>query len=111
MGAADMRRAVAAAIFEAEHGEPFSEATGVAEADYLDLADAAIRAMDRTDALRLLRDIVPLLEGSLDTLEYMAKLEEHREAGSPMRKVTHKLRFEAARKMVERGYAILGWDQ
>jgi len=104
----DMRRAVAAAIFEHEYGELFGEDTGVAEVHALGLADAAIRAMDRTDAMELLREIVPLLDGALDELGEAARKEARREAGKPMRKVTCMKRYHAAQAFVDRGYRILG---
>lgn len=104
----DMRRAVAAAIFEYEQGEPFGEATGVAETHSLQLADEAIRAMDRTDAMELLREIVPLLDGALDVLGEEARKEARREAGKPMRKVTCMKRYQAAQALVDRGWKILG---
>lgn len=108
---ADMRRKVAAAIFEQDQDESFSEATRVAEAHALELADAAIRAMDRTDVMEFLRSAVALLDGALDSLGEAARLEARRERGKPMRSITHMHRYEAAQKMVDRGWKILGVEE
>lgn len=104
----EMRVAVARAIYETECSGPFDEAPSIDRTLAMDVADAAIRAMDRTDVMQLLREIVPLLEGALPALEKAAKEEERLSAGKALKPITQQKRYEAAQALVDRGWRVLG---
>lgn len=107
----EMRMAVAAAIYETECSGPFDEAPPIDKRLAMDAADAAIRAMDRTEVMRLLREIVPLLDGALATLEAAAKEEKRRGAAMALKPITQQKRYEAAVQIVQHGWRVLGIEE
>lgn len=103
----EMRVAVARAIYETECSGPFDEAPRIDRNLAMDAADAAIRAMDRTDVMAFVREVVPLLEGALDTLEAAAKKEKRLGESKALKPITQQKRYEAAQALVDRGWRIL----
>lgn len=98
---------VAAALFEKDYGEPWDEATETARWHWLDMADAAIRAMDRSEAMNIMHTLATILNGVMPLLEQAAIDEARAEQGKTMRKVTQQRRREAAMVAVERAFEIM----
>ena len=101
------KEAVAAALFEKDYGEPWDEATETARWHWLEMADTAIRAMDREDATNVLHTLATIMAGIMPLLEKAAIDEARSEQGKPMRKVTQQRRREAAMVAVERAFELL----
>lgn len=101
------KEAVAAALFEKDYGEPWDEATETARWHWLEMADTAIRAMDREDATNVLHTLATIMAGIMPLLEKAAIDEARAEQGKPMRKVTQQRRREAAMVAVERAFELL----
>ena len=101
------KEAVAAALFEKDYGEPWDEATETARWHWLEMADTAIRAMDREDATNVLHTLATIMAGIMPLLEKAALDEARAEQGKPMRKVTQQRRREAAMVAVERAFELL----
>lgn len=101
------KEAVAAALFEKDYGEPWDEATETARWHWLEMADTAIRAMDREDATNVLHTLATIMAGIMPLLEKAAIDEARAEQGKPMRKVTQQRRREAAMIAVERAFELL----
>lgn len=101
------KEAVAAALFEKDYGEPWDEATEPARWHWLEMADTAIRAMDREDATNVLHTLATIMAGIMPLLEKAAIDEARSEQGKPMRKVTQQRRREAAMVAVERAFELL----
>lgn len=101
------KEAVAAALFEKDYGEPWDEATETARWHWLEMADTAIRAMDREDATNVLHTLATIMAGIMPLLEKAAIDEARAEQGKPMRKVTQQRRREAAMFAVERAFELL----
>lgn len=106
-----MKEAVAAALFEKDYEEPWSEATIIARRQWLDMADCAIQAMDRTEVWDLFCSMTLLLEGAMPLLDKAAEQELIAERGKSMRKVTQQKRFEEAKGCVQRASEIIWGDQ
>lgn len=101
------KEAVAAALFEKDYGEPWDEATETARWHWLEMADTAIRAMDREDATNVLHTLATIMAGIMPLLEKAVIDEARAEQGKPMRKVTQQRRREAAMVAVERAFELL----
>lgn len=101
------KETVAAALFEKDYGEPWDEATETARWHWLEMADTAITAMDRSDAANVLHTLATIMAGIMPLLEKAAIDEARAEQGKPMRKVTQQRRREAAMVAVERAFELL----
>lgn len=102
-----IKEAVAAALFEKDYEEPWSEATIIARRQWLDMADCAIRAMERTDIYELFCQMTNLLEGYMPILEKAAVEETISQENQTFKKVTQRNRLTAARECVNRGREII----
>lgn len=98
---------VAAALFEKDYGEPWEEATETARGWWLEMADTAIRAMDRSETMSVMHTLATTMQGIMPLLEKAAIEEARTEQGKPMRKVTQQRRREAAMLAVERAFEIM----
>ncbi len=98
---------VAAALFEKDYGEPWDEATETARWHWLEMAETAITAMDRSDATSVLHTLATVMEGIMPLLEKAAIDEARAEQGKTMRKVTQQRRREAAMMAVERAFELM----
>lgn len=102
-----MQEAVAAALFEKDYEEPWSEATIIARRQWLDMADCAIRAMDRTEVWDLFFTMTTLLEGVIPLIDKAADEEFEADRGKAMRRVTQQKRLETAKSCVQRASEII----
>jgi len=102
-----MHEAVAAALFEKDYEEPWSEATIIARQQWLDMADCAIRAMDRTEVWDLFCTMTRLLEGVAPLIDKAAAEEFKAEQGKTMRRVTQQKRLETTKSCVQRAREII----
>jgi hypothetical protein len=98
---------VAAALFEKDYGEPWDEATETARWHWMEMADTAIRAMDRSDALNVMHTLATVMEGIMPLLDNAAVEEARAGYGSSMRPVTQQRRREAAMVAVERAFELM----
>ncbi len=103
-----MIRAVAAALFAKDYGEPWREATETARWHWMEMADIAIRAMERSDAMAILHQLANLLDGSLPLLEEAAEQERIENEGKALKCITQRKRLEVARTAIDRAFDILG---
>jgi hypothetical protein len=102
---------VAAALFEKDYGEPWDEATETARWHWLEMADTAIRAMDRSDATNVMHTLATIMIGIMPLLEKAAIDEARAEQGKTMRKVTQQRRREAAMIAAERALELMRISQ
>ena len=105
-----LKEAVAEAIFLYDQDEPWDEATGTSRREFLRMADAAIRGMDRTDAWELFRTMANILDGYMPILEEAATAEISAETGKEFPRITQRSRFKAARQAVDRAFDMLGLE-
>ncbi len=103
-----MKRAVAAALFAKDYGEPWKEATETARWHWMEMADVAIRAMDRSDAMAVLHQLANIMDGILPLLEEAAEQERKDNEGKAMKCITQRKRLEASRQAIDRAFDILG---
>lgn len=101
MNITPMQEAVAEALFEKDYEEPWSEATIIARRQWLDMADCAIRAMERTEVWNLFCTMTTLLEGVIPLIDKAAIEEFEAERGKAMRRITQQSRLEEARGCVQ----------
>ena len=103
-----MKRAVAAALFAKDYGEPWKEATETARWHWMEMADVAIRAMDRSDAMAVLHQLANIMDGILPLLEEAAERERKQNEGNALKCITQRKRLEVARQAIDRAFDILG---
>lgn len=101
------KETVAAALFEKDYGEPWDEATETAREWWLEMADVALRAMDRSEAMSVLHTLASTMQGVMPLLEKAAIEEARAEQGKTLRRVTQQKRREAAMMAVEQAFDIL----
>jgi hypothetical protein len=103
-----MIRAVAAALFAKDYGEPWREATETARWHWMEMADVAVRAMERSDAMTVLHQLANLLDGLLPLLEEAAERERKDNEGKALKCITQRKRLEVSRQAIDRAFDILG---
>jgi hypothetical protein len=101
------KETVASALFEKDYGEPWDEATETARWHWLEMADCAIRAMDRSDAMSVMHTLATVMDGIMPLLDAAAIEEARAGHGKAMRTVTQQRRREAAMVAVERAFELL----
>lgn len=104
----EMKTAVAKALFAKDYGEPWKDATETARWHWLEMADVAIRAMDRSDGMALLHQLANLLDGCIPLLEDAAAQEARENEGKALRCITQRKRLEVARQAIDRAFDMLG---